>query len=99
MARVAPIKGSDPWKPPCGERLLHEVHHVSVAPHERLVEVLSSIGRENGQALVLLQTLHEVPDIEVGVAVVRVLHIATRPEQGVGFVEEQHRASDTAESA
>ena len=69
------------------------------ATHECLVDVLAQIGGEYRDALVLLHLLQQVGDLDVGVAVVRILHVGALAEQRVGLVEEQNgvRASAARE--
>ncbi len=45
---------------------------------ERVVEVLPQVGREDRDAVVLLHPLQQVGDLDVGVAVVRVLRTSER---------------------
>jgi hypothetical protein len=48
--------------------------------------------RQNQHALKSLDPLQQVIDRGIGVAVVRVAHIAALAEQRIGFIEEQRRA-------
>ena len=61
-------------------------------PHERVVHVAAEVGRQHDGPVVLLHPLQQVADLDVGVAVVRVLDLAALAEQRVGLVEEQDRA-------
>jgi hypothetical protein len=49
------------------------------APHERLVHVLAQFAREDDDAVVVLDALQQVADLDVGVAVVRVPVGVRRP--------------------
>ena len=58
-----------------------------------VVERALHVGREDRQAAIGLHALQQVVDLDVGVAVVAVLHLAALAEQRVGLVEEQDRAA------
>ena len=60
-------------------------------PDEGLVDVLPEVRREDRDALVLLHPLQQVADLDVRVAVVRVLHFGALAEERIRFVEEQNR--------
>ena len=68
-----------------------EIDHEAQPAQEGLVEVLLAIGGEDREALEALHALEQVADLEVGVAVVRVLDLGALAEERVGFVEEQDR--------
>ena len=51
------------------------------------------VRRQDRQAAVDLHPLQQVADLDVGVAVVAVLHLAALAEERVGLVEEQDRAA------
>ena len=57
---------------------------------ERLVDVGAQVGRQHRQAVEGLHPLQQVGDLDVGVAVVGVAHLAALAEHGVGLVEEEH---------
>ena len=52
---------------------------------------VAQVGREDRDALALLHLLQQVGDLDVGVAVVRVLDFGALAEERVRLVEEQHR--------
>jgi len=56
---------------------------------ERRVETLLEVGGQDRQAPVRLHPLEEVANLDVGVTVVAVLHLAALAEQGIGLVEQQ----------
>ena len=58
---------------------------------EGVVDVGPQVGGQDGQAVEGLQPLQQVGALDVGVAVVGVLHVAALAEDRVGLVEEQHR--------
>ena len=51
------------------------------------------VGGEDRQPAIGLHALQQVVDLDIGVAVVAVLHLAALAEQRVGLVEEQDRAA------
>ena len=71
-----------------GER---EVDHEVEPAHERVVDVLAEVGREDHGARIALHLLQQVGDLDVGVAVVRVRDLGALAEQRVGLVEEEDR--------
>ena len=68
-----------------------EVDRVVHPARERLVDVAAEIRREDHQAAVLLELLQQVRDLDVGVAVVRILHLRALAEERVRLVEEEDR--------
>ena len=68
-----------------------EVDHDVEAAQERVVHVLAEVRREDDRAGVALHLLEQVGDLDVGVAVVRVLHLGALAEERVGLVEEEDR--------
>ena len=58
---------------------------------ERLVDVRPQVRREDRDAVERLHPLEEVGDLDVGVAVVGVLHLGALAEERVGLVEEAAR--------
>ncbi len=70
-----------------------ELHDEADPPHERRVESVLHVGGEDRNPAVGLHLLEQVADLEVGVAIVAVAHLAALAEQGVGLVEEQDRAA------
>ena len=61
------------------------------AAQERLVDGLRQIRRQHGDALERFQPLQQVVDLDVGVAVMRVLNRGALAEQRIRFVKEQQR--------
>ncbi len=59
------------------------------AAAERRIDVARQIRCQDYHAVERLEPLQKEGDLDVGVAVVRVLHFAALAEQRVGFVEEQ----------
>ena len=57
---------------------------------ERLVDVRPQVRREDREPVEGLHALQQVGALDVGVAVVRVLHLGALAEDRVGLVEEQH---------
>ena len=74
---------------PLGRARQRELDDEAQPAQERLVEVLLAVGGEDREALEALHALEQVADLEVGVAVVRVLDLGALAEQRVGLVEEQ----------
>ncbi len=60
---------------------------------ERLVEGTTHVGRQHREPPVGLHPLEQVVDLDVGVAVVAVLHLTAAAEQRVRLVEEQQRTT------
>jgi len=59
------------------------------AAKKRLVDILPEIGRQNRYPFILLHLLQEITDLDIRVAIVRILYLRPLAEQGIGFVEEQ----------
>ena len=59
-------------------------------PGERLVEVGAQVRGQDRDAVEGLHALEQVGDLDVGVAVARVLDLGALAEERVGLVEEQH---------
>ena len=91
-----PGPGAGPRSAAVGGVRQREVDHCVRPHHERLVHLLAQVGREDDDAVVLLDAPEEVVDLEVGVAVVRVADLVRLPEQRVGLVEEQDRVAACA---
>src|SRR5205823_6319977 len=70
-----------------GKRELDDVMHAS---GEGIVHVAAEVGGEDNDALVFLHFLEQIGDLDVGVAIVRVLDFGALAEEGVGFVEEEN---------
>ena len=69
-----------------------EVNGECEAPHECVVQVVSQVGRQDGQPVVLLHPLEEIRDFHIRVAIVGIAHFRTLAEDGIRLVEEeQHR--------
>ena len=66
-----------------------KLDHVLHAARERLVDVAPEVGGEDDDAVVLLELLQEIGDLDVGVAIVRVLDLAALAEERLGLVEEE----------
>ena len=64
------------------------VDHVAQPAHEGEVDVVLEVRGEDRQAAIALHALEQVADLDIGVAVVAVLHFAALAEQRVGLVEE-----------
>ena len=60
---------------------------------ESRVERGLQVGRQDREAAIGLHPLQQIGDLDIGVAVVTVLHLAAFAEQRVGLVEQQHRAA------
>jgi hypothetical protein len=59
------------------------------AADEGLVHVLSQVGGEDDDALVIVHALEQVRHLDVGVAVMGVAHGGALAEQGVGLAEDE----------
>ena len=57
---------------------------------ERIVDVRPKVRCQHGNAFVGLEPLEEVGDLDVGVPVARITHLAALPEQCIRFVEKDH---------
>ena len=57
------------------------------------IERALQVGRQDRQAAIGLHPLQQIADLDIGVAVVAVLHLAALAEQRVGLVEQQDRAA------
>src|SRR6266568_1777729 len=79
-----------PALPDIGER---ELDDELQPPQKRLVHVPFQVRRQDSDALVGLDALQQVTDLDVGVAIVRVFHLGPLSEQCVRLVEQQHRAT------
>jgi hypothetical protein len=62
------------------------------SPGERRVDVLAQVTGQDDQAVVFLEALEQVAHLGVGVAVGAMPDLGPLAEQGVGLVEEEHRA-------
>ena len=70
-----------------------EMHDETDAPHEGGVERLPEVRGQDRETAIGLHARQQVTDLDVGVTVVAVRHLAAFAEQGVGFVEQQDRAA------
>src|SRR3569623_2044712 len=77
------MRGIGKWK----------LHDESDAAKESGIEQRFRIGGEDGETAITLHALQEIGELDVGVAVVTVLHLAAFAEQRIGLVEQQHRAA------
>ena len=66
-----------------------EVQDEAQPPHERGVHVALQVRGQDGDAVVGLEPLEQVADLDVRVAVVRVLDLGAAAEERVGLVEQQ----------
>src|SRR6266511_1207087 len=84
-------------QPPDGAPLVfarhRELHHDVDPAEERLVHVPLQVRRHDRDAVVGLEPLQQVGDLDVRVPVVCVADVRALPEQRVGLVEEQHEVS------
>jgi hypothetical protein len=64
-----------------------ELDGVVNSPFESFVDVQNQGGRQNSETVVFLGLLQQVSNFDVGIAVVRVLHLGTLAEEGIGFVD------------
>ena len=62
------------------------------AQEGRIKRVLH-VGCQNGQPAIRLHSLQKVADLDVGITIVAVFHLAPFAEERVGFVEKQDRAT------
>ena len=62
--------------------------HVQTAD-KGVVHVLAQVGRQDDDTIVLLNALQEIANLDIGVAIVGVLHLRALTEQRVRFVKEQ----------
>ena len=86
VLREHPVPYLQPVKLLRHRELNDKVH----AANKGVVHVLAEVGGQNDYALVLLHLLQQVAGLDVGVTVVRVLHLGTLAEQRVGLVEEEN---------
>ena len=81
---------------PDGESIVgvghREVDNEAQAAQKGGVEILLEVGGEDGEAAIGLDPLQQIGDLQIGVAVVRVLHFRALAEQGVRLVEQENRA-------
>ena len=64
--------------------------------HERRIQVLAKIRRQNAQSIVFVHFLQQVSDFDIGVAVVRILNRGPFTEQRVAFVEQEDGVASRA---
>ena len=61
-------------------------------PQQRLVELTALIHRQNRETAEILGSLEEIIDLDVGVAVVAVLHLGASTKKRFSSVEQEDRA-------
>ena len=93
--RSAPLRRqrAAPQGEPFGRARRQEIDDEAQPPHESRIEILAAVGRQDGDAVEALDPLQQIVDLDIGEAVVRVLHLRAAAEQRVGLVEEQQRAA------
>src|SRR5262249_10914004 len=64
-----------------------KVHGKAQSSLEGSIEDLIEIRRQNLRPLICLNTLQQIPVLNVGIAVVAVAHLAAIPEQCIGLIE------------
>src|ERR1051325_10671721 len=63
------------------------------ATHEGLVQCALHIGRQNRQAAVGLDSLQQVVDLDICIAIVAVFHLAAFAKQRIRLVKKENRAA------
>jgi len=73
-----------------GKRKLHDE---SQPTEKGAVECVFHVSRENGQPAISLHPLQQIADLDVGVTIVAVFHLAAFAKERIGLVEEEHGAA------
>ncbi len=60
---------------------------------ERVVDLITSAGGEDGGAGVVLDSLQEIINLDVGVTVVAIMHIGAFAKERIRFVEKEDRTT------
>ena len=79
----------------CALRLIgkRESHDETQPTEEGRVERFLHVGCQDGEPAIGLHSLQKVADLDVGITIVAVFHLAPFAEERVGFVEKQDRAT------
>src|SRR6266566_4742070 len=64
------------------------------APQTGLINVFLKIGREHDQSLILLHSLQQKIDLDVGVAIMGILDLCAFAEQGIALIKEQEALAE-----
>ena len=86
--RRLPRPDALPDPPAIGRVGKRERHHECEAADERIVEVLPQVAREDRDAVVALDALQQVADLEIRVAIMGIAHFGPLAEQRVRLVEQ-----------
>src|SRR5689334_15457162 len=70
-----------------------KLDHKTKPAQKSIIDGRLQIGGQDRETAIGLHSLQQVTDLYVGVAIVTVFHFASFAKEGVGFVEEQHRAA------
>src|SRR5437773_9539587 len=62
-------------------------------PRECVVDLSAIAGGEDREAGVVLDSLQEIIDLDVGVTVVAILHVGAFAKEGICFVEKEDRTT------
>src|SRR6266581_5616570 len=72
---------------------LRDGDHEMKPSRERVVDLITSAGGEDRGAGVVLDSLQEIINLDVGVTVVAIMHIGAFAKEGIRFVEKEDRTT------